>query len=333
MFASKSKSELLKLSQKIVQPLFSNFHKGQAGRIAVIGGCEDYTGAPFFSAQSAALVGCDLSHIICEKNAATVIKSYLPDLMVHPYLLDSSHYPDDNANFNSIIEDTVLPKILSLLNRIHLVIIGPGFGRDPLMLKTLSRIIEEVKVLNLPLILDADALYLVSQQPKLIANYPKAIITPNVVEFERLVKAVLGDVDIEKLSPLDVTKALSTKLGGVTIVRKGGEDMFVKGDLAISNDSEGLVRRVGGQGDTLTGTIGTFLIWSKNYENKLWGDRDDDLTSDELTLLACFAGSTLVREASRKAFRRYGRSMQTLNIHEFLGESYAKLFSDLTLNL
>ena len=38
-------------------------------------------------------VGSDLSHVFCTEGAATVIKSYSPELIVHPYLVDSHDFP------------------------------------------------------------------------------------------------------------------------------------------------------------------------------------------------------------------------------------------------
>ena len=72
----------------MVPPLTASKYKGQAGKIGVIGGCAEYTGAPFFAAMSALRVGADLSHVFCARGAATVIKSYSPELIVHPYLLE-----------------------------------------------------------------------------------------------------------------------------------------------------------------------------------------------------------------------------------------------------
>lgn len=48
MLRGKSQKELIHLSRQLIQPLLPSFHKGQSGKIAVIGGNEDYTGAPFF---------------------------------------------------------------------------------------------------------------------------------------------------------------------------------------------------------------------------------------------------------------------------------------------
>jgi ATP-dependent NAD(P)H-hydrate dehydratase len=326
MLRNKSHNELVSLSRQIVQPLLSSFHKGQAGRIAVVGGLEDYTGAPFFAAHSAALIGCDLLHIICEVNAAPVLKLYLPDLMVHPYLLESSRVDQPHQQ---VIDDRVLPKVRAILNRMHLVVAGPGFGRDELMLKSLRRIIEEVKVLNIPLILDADALYLVAQDPLVVRGYTKAILTPNVVEFARIAKAldISGD-DATLEDSVALTQRVLRALGGVTVVRKGEHEVIAKNDAHVVSSLGGLKRRVGGQGDTLTGAMGAFVIWAANYQGRVW-DNVPQLLPDELTLLACFAGSLVVRLASARAFDKYGRAMQTLNVHEFLGPAFAELYPHL----
>ena len=45
-----------------------------------------YLGAPYFAAISALKVGADLVHVFCEKEAGTVIKTYSPELIVHPVL-------------------------------------------------------------------------------------------------------------------------------------------------------------------------------------------------------------------------------------------------------
>merc|ERR1712224_215451 len=62
--SSATKNVLAKV-QRMVPPMLEKFHKGQLGRVAVIGGSEDYTGAPYFSAMASARLGCDMSHLIC----------------------------------------------------------------------------------------------------------------------------------------------------------------------------------------------------------------------------------------------------------------------------
>jgi len=73
--ASATRKDLLKKVYNMVPPMLESFHKGQLGRVAVIGGSEDYTGAPYFSAMASAKLGCDKSHRICEPGAGADIKT------------------------------------------------------------------------------------------------------------------------------------------------------------------------------------------------------------------------------------------------------------------
>ena len=59
----------------VVPSLSPSKHKGQAGRIGVVGGCQEYTGAPYFAAMAAMRVGADLAHVFCARGAAQVIKA------------------------------------------------------------------------------------------------------------------------------------------------------------------------------------------------------------------------------------------------------------------
>lgn len=345
MLKGKSQKELLLLARTLIQPLKPSYYKGQAGKIAVFGGCEDYTGAPFFSCHSAALVGADLSHIVCEKLAAPIIKGYSPDLMVHPYLYDILNPEVERfaprevwdklknksleealvlKELDLIIEKYIFPKVLKLVERIDMFIVGPGFGRDPLMLKTLIRVVEEIKVANKPVILDADSLFLLSVMPELIQGYSKAVITPNVVEFGRICSALsIDDTDI-----IETAKQVSQRLGGVIVVRKGENEVIARNSSHLINDMPGSVRRVGGQGDTLTGAMATLLLWAEHYNKGFWDGPKEKLSEDELAILACFAACSLVRLASAKAFAQYRRAMQTSNVHEYIGEAYRELFDE-----
>lgn len=334
------KVELVRLTKNLIPPLLPTFYKGQCGRIAIIGGCEDYTGAPFFSAHAAATLGCDLTHVICEQSAATVIKGYSPDLMVHPYLKDShaldlykyyNHGGDESAvradpDFEAtFIKAEVLPKVIQVLDRIQVVVIGPGFGRDHVMQRTLQYIIEEVKKRDLPLILDADALFLVSQKPEIIRGYSNAILTPNVAEYRRICDA-LKIKDSDNLTELH---KLSDELQ-VTIFQKGQHDIIVSGKNVIVDEEQGSNKRVGGQGDSLTGMISTLLAWGTSaYKQKIWPEAktsEPQLKDEEIRMLACYGGSILTKVSARKAFAKYGRSMQTTNLHEFIRDAYQEVF-------
>lgn len=129
--ASTSARSLLNEVRQLIPPLSTEMHKGQAGRVAVLGGSLDYTGAPFFSAMSSMKLGCDMSHNICEPSAGNVIKTYSPDCIVHGIL----QYGRDAEEIRKDID--------GLCDRLHTMIVGPGMGRDDHM-QTCGRISIQV---------------------------------------------------------------------------------------------------------------------------------------------------------------------------------------------
>jgi len=297
--------------------MLEKFHKGQMGRVGVIGGSEDYTGAPYFSGMASARLGADMSHVICEPQAAQVIKTYSPNLMVHPLMRQSSHAQtsDSASSIGKAVSD--------MLPRLHVIVIGPGLGRDPLMQDTCAIVIENAKKAKIPFVLDADGLYLAQSRPELVQGYRECILTPNVVEFGRLCKS--KGIDVDKIEEGKGAEKLAKAFGGVTIIQKGGKDYISNGDYTYVSDLTGGLKRSGGQGDTLTGSLATFLAWRKAYLDKIW-DHEGDLDSVELLALAAFAGSSLTRECSRLAFAKNGRSLQASDLTEQVSVAFSNLF-------
>ncbi|KAI3004315.1 hypothetical protein CBS147346_5001 [Aspergillus niger] len=354
---STSSKVLLKKARNLVPPMLEKFHKGQQGRVAVIGGSIDYTGAPYFSSMASARLGCDMSHVICDKSAAVIIKTYSPNLMVHPILPSS----DSVKNPESIDAPSLASPIISMLSRLHCLVIGPGLGRDGVTLKVVTEVMKEARSQSIPFVLDADGLLLVTENPDLVKGYKECILTPNVNEFSRLAKALGIDVPSQaqigsKSGGGDKTseetracEQLSQALGGVTIIQKGPHDIISNGVTSIVSDIQGGLKRSGGQGDTLTGSLGTLLAWRAAYHNGLWdsGEQDNkkeaetkqevqaELESEDkrmspatTLLLAAFAGSSITRECSRRAFLAKGRSMQASDLTDEVHESFLHLIGE-----
>lgn len=102
----------------------------------------------------------------------------------------------------------------------------------------------------------------------MVYGYKDAILTPNVVEFARLCKAL--NIDISASPPENLCATLAKALGGVTIIQKGPRDYISNGSYTLVCDVEGGLKRSGGQGDTLTGSLATFLAWRTAYLEGVW---------------------------------------------------------------
>lgn len=356
-------SKLLSKVKAIIPPLSPGLHKGQAGRTVVIGGSENYTGAPYYACLSSMLLGADMGHIICEARAGPILKSLSPDLIVFPYLHESSSSSsslrkgpahDDDGNGDGTAEevtaDSIFQKIKPLFDRMHAVIIGPGLGRDPLMQETTKRVLAYLRTTDTPVVIDADGLFLVTHNLDLVRGWKRVVLTPNVVEFERLRNAAGvpshqhykrddgrkdGDRKEEGADEEDtdtvgrVCKELCDALGGVTILQKGDKDVVSNGQTVHIIDTPGGLKRCGGQGDVLSGTTGTFLAWWFSAPHN--SDKHTSLEADvEGVLLAVVGASTVTRTASRIAFGRKGRGMMSTDVVASVGDSYAELFEDAT---
>ncbi|KAF7308920.1 hypothetical protein MKEN_01092500 [Mycena kentingensis (nom. inval.)] len=311
MLALKS---VLSQVKQLLPPLDGSLHKGQSGRVGVLGGALDYTGAPYFAAISALRFGCDLSHVICSPTAAGAIKTYSPDLIVHPILRE------DASN------DQVSPELNSILSRLHVLVVGPGLGREPYMQSFAKLAVSMARQQGMFVVLDADALWMVGQDPSVIKGYTRAIVTPNVAEFARLSK----QLGIDPEGPPEKQAGLvSRALDGVTVLQKGATDIVsVDADEtteSVSVDTPGGLKRCGGQGDILSGTVGTMLSWAKCYEDGVFGDKS--IPTSRLPLLAAVGASMVTRTASRRAFATHGRAVVTQDMLGEIGKAFHEVFN------
>jgi len=313
--------------RKLVPPMLEKFHKGQLGRVAVIGGSADYTGAPYFSAMASARLGCDLSYVFCEPSAAQTIKSYSPNLMVSPILRSTASISQAQKEKEPTGEELAKP-ILDMLPRLHVLVIGPGLGRDIITQKQVKAVITAARKHDppVPMVLDADALWLVQTDPDLVKGHKECILTPNVVEFGRLAKAVGTGED--NSDPARACQNLSKALGGVCIIQKGAVDYISQGIDTTISDFQGGLKRSGGQGDTLTGSLGTFLGWRELYHEGLWDVGPEKMSREETLLAVAFGGSAITRECSRRAFAKRQRSLQASDLTDEVHDSFLTLIGE-----
>ncbi|KAJ1799875.1 hypothetical protein LPJ59_001523 [Coemansia sp. RSA 2399] len=332
---------------KLIPPLTYNMRKGDCGRVAIVGGCEEYTGAPYFVASSSLRLGTDIAYLICAKDASTAIKSYTPDIIVLPYL---QHGEKDE-------------RVAAVLAKTHAVSVGSGLGKSEVLQENARQAILAAKGANIPVVLDADSLDIVCKTPDVISGYVKAVLTPNAPEFDRLCKAVGVDPMGSGLSESNATLLLARKLGGVTVVRKGATDVISNGRRVFVCDEASGLRRCGGQGDVLCGATVTFLAWGEKYvaaktdaslssstatagaassmsqsstdagaakkKHASSSSLADDIDSNDIPMLASYAACMLTRHASYLAYDEYGRATQASNILEQIDISFDNKFEEL----
>jgi hydroxyethylthiazole kinase-like uncharacterized protein yjeF len=209
-------------------------HKGDAGRVLVIGG-GPYTGAPAFAGMAAMRSGVDLAFVATPESAALPVSIYSPNLIVRPLegeMLNHEH----------------VAHLVEFSKQCDVVAIGPGLGSDHI---TLDAVKEFVKGCKQPMVIDADAITACGQRLSVLKG-KCGVITPHAGEFKKLTGKTLPEKETEKRSEL--VKEWSYRIG-MTILLKGPVDIISDGKYVKLNRVHNDAMTVGGTGDVLMGIV------------------------------------------------------------------------------
>ncbi len=224
----------------VTKPRSSQSHKGDFGRLLIVGGNETFSGAPTLVAVAALRVGVDLAYVGAPEKTAYAISSMSPDLIT--IKLEGAHLnPDNVAALKPYIESA------------DAVAVGPGLGLHPETGKAVKAIIETVEKVGKPLLLDADGL-------KAFAGFKRQlkvplVLTPHSGEYTVLTGEKLPENLLDRVSAVQKTAA---KLNA-TILVKGAMDIVSDGRRFKLNFTGNPGMTVGGTGDVLSGIVGAFL--------------------------------------------------------------------------
>ncbi len=229
------------IAEKLRRKKFS--HKGDFGHPIIIAGSKGKIGAAVLCAKASLRSGAGLVTCYSPECGYNIIQTDLPEAMV---CLDS------DENYLSAIEVD--------LNKYNCGVIGPGIGMDP---KTINTFPDLLKKLNLPLVVDADALNIISTNIGLIELLPKqSILTPHPKEFARLVGQSNSSAE-----QLEKQINFSKRYQQVLILKGAHTSVaFPNGDVFFnSTGNPGM--STAGSGDVLSGIIGALLAQGLSGED------------------------------------------------------------------
>lgn len=237
-------------------------HKGNNGKVLIVGGSKDYYGAPAISAKAAIATGVDLTYIYTPRNAAIPIKSFSEDFIVK----------EAKGDYLSL-ED--LEDILDMASKVDAVLLGPGSSQEEETAKLFNVLAMKI---DKPLVLDADALKLVDLS--IVSKREDLIITPHLSEFKsffknipkedmgKLEKAVKMDdkdnLDFVKVNnKIDSLHKITKNING-SVILKGKYDFIFNGNRLKINRTGNPGMTVGGTGDALAGICLSLLSQGLN---------------------------------------------------------------------
>jgi NAD(P)H-hydrate epimerase len=212
--------------------------KGDNGRVLVIAGGGDYTGAPAYVSMASYLSGVDLVYLVSPLKITNRIVSKYPEII--PVSLKEEYL---TLNSLKVIE--------GIIDKVDVVIAGPGLTTEKEVGEAINEVIEMVLNKRKKCVLDADALKL-SRRKELNEQF---VITPHAGEF----KAFFGiEVGMDFKERIKAVKKVSGTFKGV-ILLKGYVDIISQSENIRLNKSGNPAMTVGGTGDVLAGLIGGLM--------------------------------------------------------------------------
>ncbi len=218
-----------------------DIHKYDYGALLIIGGSEKYSGSPAFNALAALAAyrsGVDIVEVVAPRRAAGIIATFSPDIITIP--LEGQYLSKKH-----------LKKLFEESKNKTAVVIGGGVGREKETLKTVNKYLKEI---DLPAVIDADAIYAFAKDKKLIK--PNFVITPHASEFFVLTGKSLDDLTVNQR--IKEVRDAALELNCV-ILLKGNPDIISDGKQTAINKTGNVYLTVGGTGDTLAGICGSLL--------------------------------------------------------------------------
>ena len=224
-------------TKKSLKPFFKKYkkfdHKGKRGHLLLVAGSRGKIGASVLAGKVSFFSGLGKLTICTPKCGAETIQTSLPEAMLEI---------NEGQNYLSG----------KLISKIKVIAIGPGIGTSK---STISYVQSIIKNSSSPLIIDADALNIISKNKKLMNDLPEnSILTPHPKELERLVGIWKNDQD--KLLKL---RKLSFKYKVIVILKGAHTCISLPSNEIWFNSSGNPGMATAGSGDVLTGLLGGFL--------------------------------------------------------------------------
>jgi NAD(P)H-hydrate epimerase len=219
--------------------LRSRDHKGDRGRVVIVGGHTGMSGAARMAGRAAFGAGAGLVHVAAPPDTIAALVQAEPDLQTFAHPLDRAPTPE----------------LLDLVGRADALIVGPGLGRESGRRALVTALVRAARAA----VLDADALIAfqgAEEELRALAADRPVVLTPHPGEFRALFHdlAPLRELDPWAAAAHATARVDATLLlkGVPTVVARAGRPL-----LTVAAGNPGLA--TGGSGDVLSGLVGTGL--------------------------------------------------------------------------
>jgi hydroxyethylthiazole kinase-like uncharacterized protein yjeF len=238
-------------------------HKGMFGKVTVIGGANGMLGAALLAARAALKMGAGSVHVGLLADNAPGVDMLQPELMLH--------------GAGEALRSTK-PDVL---------IVGCGLGQSP----AAQKLLYDALLLDVPLVLDADALNIIAQRPDLRGmlhgRKAAAVFTPHPGEAAHLLACKTEDVQKDRIAAV---RELSRRLNGSVVLKGAGSLCATRDGKLHLNQTGNPGMSSAGMGDVLSGMIAAFIAQGLGADDAmllgvhLHGAAGDELAKQQATL-------------------------------------------------
>jgi ADP-dependent NAD(P)H-hydrate dehydratase / NAD(P)H-hydrate epimerase len=209
--------------------------KYRRGVIGVLAGSDRFGGAVLLATGGAVRGGAGMVRVVTAPVPAAAVRQAWPEAVL-------TTYPDD-PDWD----------LTGSVGRVQAWVAGPGMGTGPDAVARLTAILRT----DLPVLVDADGLTIVSQHPGLLPRAAPTLITPHAGELSRLLGADAADIEAQRL---DHARRAASQLG-VTVLLKGSTTVVASpgGGPVFVNPTGTPWLATAGTGDVLSGLAGSLL--------------------------------------------------------------------------
>ncbi|HLR34483.1 MAG TPA: NAD(P)H-hydrate dehydratase [Tissierellales bacterium] len=234
----------LEYFSKVLPERKKDSHKGTYGKVGIMAGSTGMTGACALSSMSALRCGSGLVYGIVPEELSTILSIKLTEIILKPISDKDKGY---------FIYDSI-DEIKNNIKNLDVIALGPGIGTNK---ETIKVVHEMLRTIERPIVLDADGLNCVSQDPNIFLEREETtIITPHPGELSRLLKIPTKKIQENRIK---YSKIISEKYNIITVL-KGANTIVANGDGDIYiNNTGNPGMATAGSGDVLTGMIASFL--------------------------------------------------------------------------
>ena len=227
-------------------------HKGNAGKVILIGGAPGMAGALLLAGNACLHLGAGWTILEMLDPASACADANQPELMIR------------------LAKENIHETLLS--TQPDVIAIGPGLSKSPLAYQCLS---ASISYPNIPLVIDADALNLISDSAELLTSLKKRnssfpgliVLTPHPGEAAKLLKTTAEKIQVNRIDAIQQLVELTQSI----VVLKGQHTLIASPQhppvqCLAGNPGMG----TGGMGDILTGSIAAIAGQGVRHQLDLW---------------------------------------------------------------